>query len=336
MRFPIFLLCLTLFSYPFEARAADAQEPILWSAPAPLPAMRSHVAYGAVGGQIVTVGGVTRSSTGETIPCAEGWVYDPTADLWTALPQLPRPRAFAASAVVGQRLYILGGSDGKRPLADTVILARLGRKWEWLRGPALPAPRARAAAVTLGARILIIGGTSALDPMADPNRDVLAFDVANPDAGWQARRALPGAGRMDAAAVAYGGKVYLFGGLQRRGGELRPCDDALVYDPAADRWKRLPDVPCAGAGWRAVSVGGPIYLMGGTVVWPITDGRPPGVSDQIFSFDPVALTFTPAGRLPLQLTDFALAALPGGRMLIAGGNDGHGQPTNLALVGNTR
>jgi N-acetylneuraminic acid mutarotase len=313
-----------------------ADQPISWSALAPLPDMRSHMACGAVGDQVAVVGGVTRSASGETAFCPESWVYDLKTDAWSALPRLPRPLAFAASAVVGRRLYIVGGSDGKRSLADTIILTRLGRRWEWLRGPALPAPRVHAVAVSVGTRIFVIGGAADGELKGDLFRDVLVFDVSRPDLGWQSRRALPGAGRADSAAVAYGGKVYLFGGLERRSDGTRPCDDALVYDPAGDRWKRLPDVPCAGAGWRAASLGGPIFLMGGKVVWPITDGRGPGATDQTVSFDPVAEAFSPAGKLPLQLTNFALAAVSGDRVLLAGGADTTGQATNLALLGGTR
>lgn len=327
---------MSLVIGPWVAWAAQSEQPIAWSPLAPLPDMRSHTACGVFGEEVAVVGGVTRSASGETAFCTEGWVYGLKSDTWGALPRLPRPRAFAACAVVGKRLYVMGGSDGKRPLADTVILTKLGHRWEWLRGPVLPAPRVHAAAVSVGTRIFLIGGAPDSDLKADPLRDVLVFDVTHPDLGWQTKRMLPGAGRADSAAVGYGGKVYLFGGLVRRGGELRPCDDALVYDPASDRWKRLPDVPCAGAGWRAVSMGGPIYLMGGNVVWPVTEGRPPGVTDLIFSFDPATEAFSPAGKLPLQLFDFSLVALSAGRLLIAGGADVMGQATNLALLGTTR
>ena len=60
-------------------------------------------------------------------------------------------------------------------------------------------------------------------------------------------------------AVAHGGKIYYAGGLQ--GGRAVPWLD--VYDPARDRWTRLPDMPRPRDHFQAVVVGGMLYAIGG-------------------------------------------------------------------------
>ena len=99
----------------------------------PMPTARGGCAYGVVLGELVCAGGETEAAA---LSVVEG--YDPIRDVWMTYPPLPVPRAGIHGAVVGQRLFIPGGSESLRfeptpdvfvfsPL-DTLPRARLGSK----------------------------------------------------------------------------------------------------------------------------------------------------------------------------------------------------------------
>ena len=64
-----------------------------------------------------------------------------------------------------------------------------------------------------------------------------------------------------AATVGPDGRVYFIGG-EGVGGPDTLRQRADVYDPVADSWSPIPDLPFASYGDAAVTVGGRIYIMG--------------------------------------------------------------------------
>ncbi len=87
-----------------------------WKRLAPLPTPRSDLSLAAVGGQIYAVGGKTCPSEEERWGCT-GCVeiYDVDSDSWSPGPTLPMKSAWLATAVIGERLFALGGARQKRP-----------------------------------------------------------------------------------------------------------------------------------------------------------------------------------------------------------------------------
>lgn len=73
------------------------------------------------------------------------------------------------------------------------------------------------------------------------------------------------------AAVAYAGKIYLFGGAvqpQAGGPNQLPVSSAWEYDPGEDSWKALAPMPTARMAAAAAEVDGKIYVVGGASVHP--------------------------------------------------------------------
>jgi hypothetical protein len=303
-----------------------------WQPIADLPSPRAGQACAVVRGQALCVGDAWQGDGGGWAVVGNLCVLAPDASAWQSLGALPYPLAQAAAASSGDRLLVMSGTDGRRALTDTLICMPWRGTWQWVRGPDLPEPRLQAAAASLGRDLYLVGGAPDPDLRGKLSNGVLRLRTADKQAAWKPVRRLPGAGRAQMAAAAWGGKLYVFGGVVRDGEQLVASDDAFVYDPDRDRWDRLPDLPCAGRQWAAAEAGGSILILGGRQTPPATQSVPEHVSGRVISFDPITRTYADAGVLPLPLARLGAAGLPGGRVLIAGGETAAGQPSGLAAI----
>jgi N-acetylneuraminic acid mutarotase len=81
-----------------------------WTERAPMPTARGGIASGVVGGRIVVVGGEGNPDADSGVfPQTE--VYDPDADAWDSLADMPTPRHGMAAAGIDGNLYVPGGAD---------------------------------------------------------------------------------------------------------------------------------------------------------------------------------------------------------------------------------
>lgn len=86
------------------------QDPDGWTPRAPMPTARGGIASGVVDGRIVVVGGEGNPEADSGV-FPESEIYDPAADRWSALDEMPTPRHGMAAAAVGSSLYVPGGAD---------------------------------------------------------------------------------------------------------------------------------------------------------------------------------------------------------------------------------
>src|SRR5439155_21949723 len=82
--------------------------------------------------------------------------YDPRADRWERLPDLPTPRGGLGAVVVGQRLVALGGEypTGVYGVVESFDLAA----GAWSTLPAMRTPRHGMAVVVVGTTVYAIDG----------------------------------------------------------------------------------------------------------------------------------------------------------------------------------
>ena len=205
--------------------AADGAEP--WRAGRPMSQRRSYVAAAAVEGRIYVAGGMVGES-GRRLRLLQR--YDPVADAWTGLANLPVPTRAAAAAAVGRSIYVIGG-DAEDGNGRHVWRYDIDRD-RWTRRAPLPRPRFNHAAVALNGRIHVLGGYQngrELD-------DVFVYDPRTDR--WTDGVALPSANHAFGATV-LDGELWTVGG---RVGE-RVLDDVRIYDPRARRWREGPRLP---------------------------------------------------------------------------------------------
>ncbi len=93
-------------TWQFDPNAATGSR---WLQRADLPVARCYVPAATIGGFIYTGGGSDVDAGGLLIDTAESFRYDPVANFWTAITNIPRATAETRAVVVNNKMWILGG-----------------------------------------------------------------------------------------------------------------------------------------------------------------------------------------------------------------------------------
>ncbi len=132
-----------------------------WTRAADMPIPRNSMAFAGLGGRLHVVGG-RRSLASGIVNLADHHAYDPATDRWTALAPLPAPRGGHAAAVLGGRLYVLGGEAfGPAPSVFADHWSYDPQTDRWRAEPPMPEGRHGLGAVALAGRLHAIGGARA-------------------------------------------------------------------------------------------------------------------------------------------------------------------------------
>jgi hypothetical protein len=243
-----------------------------------LPGGRADGAAAVIGSTYIYAGG-TDGSAAQTTTFISHPVGLGNLDKWSQGPALPEARTDAASVVLGNTLYLIGGygPDGK-PTSTTYSLTvntdgTLGQ-WTAEDKLALPAPRAGAAAAAVSDGIVVMGGT---DGTAATTMVYKSQGTGTP-AKLGAWTPQPGSliePNMSGVAAHVGDVIYLIGGVDGKGqtvatvqlGKVGSGPNATVKDPnVIDGWKASAQTNLPGP--RAKLAGfvsnGAIYVTGGS------------------------------------------------------------------------
>lgn len=92
--------------------------------------------------------------------------YDPRIEKWNAIPQMNTPRKHHTAALIGKKIYVMGGSDlSYNPLKTVEILDI--PSLSWTSAPDLPIPKNMflmdAAAITVDKRFIVVTGGDKFD-----------------------------------------------------------------------------------------------------------------------------------------------------------------------------
>lgn len=186
------------------------------------------------------------------LPSAWGAPSDPGH--WEQRAPLLTVRSEVAGAVVGDRIYVVGGLTAQG-VTDAVEEYDPGAD-RWRLRAHLPQPVHHPAAASVNGRLYVIGGYVARAFYIWNGADAV-YEYDPGAERWRARASMP-TPRGALAAVALGGKIYAVGGKDRTDtGALE------VYDPAADTWQRLRPMPTPRNHIAAEAVDGKIYVFGG-------------------------------------------------------------------------
>jgi hypothetical protein len=232
-----------------------------WSLGPPLPTPIHHTHVAAVGGRIYVLGGeVEGASTGRPERfVSDVWMHDPAVGGWVARAPMPTPRGGGGKAVIDGKIYVAGG----RPPGGSAFEVYDPATDTWERLPDLPTQRNHLAMVAIGGKIYVAGGRTGPGAMAERVDVVEIYDPATRE--WSRGAPLP-APRGGITGAAVGGCMFVFGGEGERTHVLGLTPHAYAYDPRADHWTQLPDLPIAVHGLKGSAViGGRIFLPGGGI-----------------------------------------------------------------------
>lgn len=225
-----------------------------WSFAAKMPMHLDHARAVPYRGKLYVTGGNNFIAVAQPF----AWEYDPRADTWTQLPMLPQPTAAHASAVVGDKLIVAGGYIFPFDTATVQIFDFATRTWS--RGPDLPVVNDHSAAVSLGGYMYVIGGRP-----NDLTQGMAFQEVFRWKPGmraWQRVADLPYT-RSGLGATTVCGRIAVFGGEDPHDAPKGVVPAAELYDPATNRWSRLPDIPTPRHGIVAASDGNRAYAIEG-------------------------------------------------------------------------
>ncbi|MCK1515001.1 galactose oxidase [Bradyrhizobium sp. 190] len=233
---------------PAPPAAAKGQ----WRSRAPLPIPRTEMAWATeYRGRVHLVGGYAEQRVDRPYHHA----YDPTADKWETLPELPRGANHVGVATLGDRLYAFGGFTEQNRTPHDGVFAFDGARWHSLRR--LPEACGAIACVTLGDAIHLVGGAIG----SDNRRSVDWHLVYNPREDRYSRRQAMPLGRDHTGAVAVNGVIHLIGGRV----DTFHTNSNLhhSYDPKTDEWSFRAPIPTARSGHGTVWLRNRIFCMGG-------------------------------------------------------------------------
>ena len=228
-----------------------------WKTLAPVPAPTEGMQTAVVGNRIVAAYGFSGGDTQLTR------IYDVAANSWSFGAPAPSPaRSEGAAASHGGFFYAVGG---RTALADLDRYDPATDMWTSLAD--MPTPRGGLGVAVAGNALYAIGGRTGGSPCAGGAlATVERYDIATNT--WSTVAPLPSA-RSDLAAVAHGGRIYVFGGCTNAGAVLADVD---VYNPRTNTWSTAPaDMPTARAAmYGAAKKGGTVYVVGG---WAPASGQ---------------------------------------------------------------
>lgn len=238
-----------------------------WAGAGEIPEGVNHAGLASVGDKLYLVGGFRENTFS---PTGAVRIYDPVSRSWLDGAPMPTPRGALAVAVLDGRIHALGGNaeagarldahehgasrddhsvathEAYDPATDT-----------WTRLAPMPTPRNHLGAAVVDGRIHAVGGR------VNGDMELTTHEIYDPASDrWTTGAPLP-TGRSGIAVVAHGGMVYVFGGETVRLLRRKTFDEAERYEPAAQRWERLPPMPTARHGLGAATLGGAIYVVSG-------------------------------------------------------------------------
>jgi len=162
------------------------------------------------------------------------YTADPSSMQWRRIGSMPQPVAYGASASTGKGLVFIGGTTDSEGLRSVYLLNANGLT----ELDPLPARIDNACAAAIGNRVYVCGGNL----NGEPSRDLLFLDLDKAGAKWSRGRSMPGNPRVQPVMAATNGLLYLWGGFAgKHNGKKATIDlDGLCYDPATNKWRKLP------------------------------------------------------------------------------------------------
>lgn len=185
---------------------------------------------------------------------------------WEVVGKGPRMQGLAMVAHDG-KLYRVGGFTAKNKAGETRSLwsqdtvARFDPATKtWTALPSLPEPRSSHDAAMIGSKLYVVGGWKLHGERKSTWHETgWVMDLATKKPTWKALPKPPFQ-RRALALAAHDGKLYVIGGMQKRGGPSTAVD---VYDPSTKKWSKGPALQgkgFEGFGCSAFAVAGKLYV----------------------------------------------------------------------------
>lgn len=247
------------------------------------------------------------------IPLFEGSGY------WAERAEMPFERSDHQVAAVGEVIYIVGGFDSNGSVRDDVTVYDTVLD-SFSAGPNVPVPIHRFGMAVLqgsdvtGGKIYVVGGLESSEFSDAASGRVHVLDLA--DMAWSRGPDL-NTPRSDLCAYAVDGKVYAAGGWSI--GFLETLSSVEVLDPEKGTWEFIENMPTPRGDAKCGSLEDHKLIVAGGFYDPSDAFRPTHFRREVEMYDTLSGTWIKLADYPFARGDFALATLPGNRLLAVGG-----------------
>jgi N-acetylneuraminic acid mutarotase len=269
-----------------------------WAKKNPMGLVSHHVAVVEHRGKIYAFGGFVLPQSGAPawVPVDNAWEYDPAADTWKALAPMPTKRGSPVAAVVGDKIYVIGGAV-PGPKETAVHPARphtsVGTVEEydpatntWRTRSPMPTPRNHASVGVVNGKIYVIGGRVGAAFVSGGSSNIGVVEAYDPAADlWSQGLARMPSARSATAAGVYGGRIYVSGGEGQDYRMMFTFRALEAYDPATNTWATLPSMPVSRHGLAGAVVGNRLHMVSGDVQSAGTGVHVHTDSHDAFEFD---------------------------------------------------
>ncbi len=250
-----------------------------WTKKRNMALLSHHVALAELDGKIYVLGGFTKPEKGPTawVPIDNAWEYDPRNDSWKALAPVPTKRGSAVAAVVGGKIYLIGGAGLHPGSKETAAHpARPHRALDvnevydpktntWEKRSTMPTARNHAAVGVVNNKVYVIGGRigAAFITRASNIDIVEEYDPATDQ--WGSLKAPMPTARSATAWGTHRGRIYVAGGETRTATMSATFRKVEAYDPRTNEWHTLPPMEFARHGLAGDIIGNRFHLVSGDI-----------------------------------------------------------------------
>ncbi len=258
-----------------------------WAPKRDMPTTRARMTAVTFDGMIYVFGGAERRG-GKVLDAVEA--FNPEAGergAWKKLAKLPQALSAASAAVVGDKIYVVGGWDkGAQNEVYGTVFEYDPKEDKFDQKRDMPTPRGGLGVAAFQGKLYAIGGWNFEEVL----RTVEVYDPATDT--WEEKKQMPVA-RALFGITALSGRIFAIGGLttfhDNQNDEVLKRVD--VYNPAIDEWvidEAIP-LPRGRAGVPATVAGGKIYVPGGRA----------GIQSfpSIYEYTPGSLSVSPQDKL---------------------------------------
>jgi Kelch motif len=223
-----------------------------------LPRPVDHAGVVTHDGRLYVVGGFSNGKAQDTL-----WRYTPETERWDRLEPMRQARGALDAAVIGDRLYAVGGAPPTTPKFDaepydTVEVYDFESR-RWSPAPDMPTARHHHSVAVLDGQLYAVGGRRVTE--GGVNFGLEAVERFDPqEERWESLAPLP-LGVSGLATVTVDGKLIAIGGSNEPEHWVTPS--TWEFAPEAGEWRRLADLKEPRHAHAAAVVDGRILVLEG-------------------------------------------------------------------------
>lgn len=315
---------------------------INWTKAAFQPFKVSEAQGETVNGKWYNFGGFDSQKSSFT-PTKRSYGYDPVADTWTRIADLPHTPngtnlggiSHAGTATDGTDIYFSGGYTSNATGTGQIFGTQQVWKYHvasntYIKLPDLPIKLAAGQLEFVNGRLHHIGGTNLQRTQDMASHYVLDLDDIT--AGWKAMAPLPNP-RQHAGSTVFKGKIYYIGGQYGHDEHLVTQKDVHVYDPKTNLWTKLADLPAPG-NYGLGHISSSVVVMGNQII--VLGGEAVHLKLRVAlvsAYNPATNIWT--SLTPMPVTRYSgVAAVLNGSLYYTGGSNGSTTFKGIAVNNN--